>query len=132
MAKTFRPYEPDQIYLLPPAPRDWLPPDHLVFFVGDLVETLNLAPIYESYGEERGFPPYHPLMMVKLLLYGYARGIFSSRKLARACQEDVAFRVLCAENQPDFRTISDFRKRHLEPLADLFVQVLQLCQRSGM
>lgn len=132
MAKTFRPYEPDQIYLFPPSPREWLPDDHLIFFLSDLVDSLDLSEIYGTYTEERGYPPYHPLLMVKILLYGYARGIFSSRKLARACQEDVAFRVLCAENQPDFRTISDFRKRHLKALADLFLQVLRLCQRSGM
>lgn len=132
MAKTFRPYEPDQIYLFPPSPRDWLPDDHLIFFLSDVVDSLDLSAIYCTYTEERGYPPYHPLLMVKILLYGYARGIFSSRKLARACQEDVAFRVLCAENQPDFRTISDFRKRHLKALADLFLQVLRLCQRSGM
>lgn len=132
MAKTFRPYEPDQIYLFPPSPRDWLPEDHLIFFLSDLVDSLDLSEIYATYTEERGYPPYHPLLMVKILLYGYARGIFSSRKLARACQEDVAFRVLCAGNQPDFRTISDFRKRHLKALADLFLQVLRLCQRSGM
>lgn len=132
MAKTFRPYEPDQIYLFPPSPRDWLPDDHLIFFLSDLVDSLDLSAIYGTYTEERGYPPYHPLLMVKILLYGYARGVFSSRKLARACQEDVAFRVLCAENQPDFRTISDFRKRHLKVLADLFLQVLRLCQRSGM
>jgi len=132
MAKSFRPYEPDQIYLFPPSPRDWLPNDHLIFFLSDLVDSLDLSAIYATYTEERGFPPYHPLLMVKILLYGYARGIFSSRKLARACQEDVAFRVLCAGNQPDFRTISDFRKRHLKALADLFLQVLRLCQRTGM
>lgn len=109
-----------------------MPDDHLVFFLSDLVETLDLSAIHATYSEERGQPPYHPLLMVKILLYGYARGIFSSRKLARACQEDVAFRVLCAENQPDFRTISDFRKRHLQALSELFLQVLRLCQRAGM
>lgn len=132
MSKTFRPYEPDQIYLFPPSPRDWLSDDHLIFFLSDLVDSLDLSAIYETYREERGYPPYHPLLMVKILLYGYACGIFSSRKLARACQEDVAFRVLCAGNQPDFRTISDFRKRHLNALADLFLQVLRLCQSAGM
>lgn len=132
MAKTFRPYEPDQIYLFPPSPRDWLTDDHLIYFLSDLVDSLDLSAIYETYTEERGYPPYHPLMMVKVLLYGYARGIFSSRKLERACEEDVAFRVLSAENRPDFRTISEFRRRHLKALADLFLQVLRLCQRSGM
>ena len=132
MAKTFRPYEPDQIYLFPPSPRDWLAEDHLVFFLSDVVDTLDLSAIYATYTEERGYPPYHPLLMVKVLLYGYARGIYSSRKLARACEEDVAFRVLCGDNRPDFRTISDFRKRHLKAFADLFLQVLRLCQHAGM
>jgi transposase len=102
MAKTFRPYQPDQIHLFPPSPRDWLADDHLIFFLSDLVDTLDLDAIYDTYTEERGYPPYHPLLMVKILLYGYARGIYSSRKLSRACQEDVAFRVLCAGNDPDF------------------------------
>lgn len=132
MAKTFRPYEPDQILLLPPSLREWLPEDHLVYFLNDVVETLDLSAIYATYREERGYPPYHPLLMVKVLLYGYARGIYSSRKLARACEEDVAFRILCAGNQPDFRTISDFRKRHLRALAGLFAQALLLCQRAGL
>jgi transposase len=132
MAKTFRPYEPDQILLLPPSLREWLPEDHLVYFLSDVVETLDLWDVYATYTEERGYPPYHPLLMVKVLLYGYARGIYSSRKLARACEEDVAFRILCAGNQPDFRTISDFRKRHLRALAGLFAQALRLCQRAGL
>jgi transposase len=132
MAKTFRPYQPDQIHLFSPWPRDWLADEHLIFFLSDLVDTLDLDAIYDTYTEERGYPPYHPLLMVKILLYGYARGIYSSRKLARACQEDVPFRVLCAGNDPDFRTISDFRKRHLNALSDLFLQVLRLCQKTGM
>lgn len=132
MAKTFRAYEPDQILLLPPSLGDWVAKDHLIYFLSDVVDALDLSAIYETYTEERGYPPYHPLMMVKVLLYGYARGIFSSRKLARACEEDVTFRVLSADNRPDFRTISEFRRRHLRALADLFLQVLRLCQRSGM
>jgi transposase len=132
MAKTFRAYEPDQLYLLPPSPRDWLPEDHLVFFISDVADTLDLSGILGTYSEERGYPPYHPLLMVKILLYGYARGIYSSRKLARACEEDVAFRVLCGKNRPDFRTIADFRKRHLKAFEALFLQVLRLCQRAGM
>jgi transposase len=132
MAKTFRAYEPDQLYLLPPSPRDWLREDHLVFFISDVADTLDLSGILGTYSEERGYPPYHPLLMVKILLYGYARGIYSSRKLARACEEDVAFRVLCGKNRPDFRTIADFRKRHLKAFEALFLQVLRLCQRAGM
>jgi transposase len=132
LAKTFRAYDPDQLLMLPPSLREWLPEDHLVYFVSDVAETLDLSAIYESYDEERGYPPYHPLLIVKILLYGYARGVYSSRKLARACAEDVAFRVLCAGNQPDFRTIADFRKRHLEALSGLFVQILRLCQQAGL
>ena len=133
MEKTYRPYDPDQLLLLPPALQDWLPADHVVFFLSDLVDHLDLTAITAPYEQEsRGYPPYHPRMMVKLLLYGYAIGIASSRRLAQRCQEDVAVRVLTANNTPDFRTISDFRKRHLAALEALFVQVLRCCQRAGI
>jgi len=132
MSKTFRPYQPDQLLMLPPSLQEWLPADHAVYFVGDLVDSLDLSAIMETYTEERGYPPYHPLMMTKLLLYGQVCGIRSSRKLELAVREHVAFRVLCAGNEPDFRTISDFRKRHLEALGGLFVQVVQLCRRTGL
>lgn len=132
MGKTFRPYDPDQLLVLPPSVREWLPPEHLVYFVSDVLDTLDLSRIYDSYEEERGYPPYHPLLMTKLILYGYAVGVRSSRKIQRACLEDVAFRVLCAGAAPDFRTIADFRKRHLKALADLFTQVLQLCKAAGL
>jgi transposase len=117
---------------MPPSLREWLPEDHAVYFVADLVETLDLSAIYASYDEERGDPPYHPLLMTKLLLYGYTRGVRSSRKLARACSEDVAFRILAAGQQPDFRTIAAFRARHLEALNALFDQVLQRCREAGL
>ncbi|HUF66994.1 MAG TPA: IS1182 family transposase, partial [Gemmatimonadaceae bacterium] len=110
----------------------WLPADHEVYFVTDLTEALDLGEIYGSYPEERGYPPYHPLLMVRLWLYGYMRGIRSSRKLARATREDIGFRVLCASNEPDFRTLSDFRKRHIDAIEDLFLQVLKLCQEAGL
>lgn len=132
MAKTFRPYDPDQLLVLPPSLREWLPEDHLVYFVSDLVEQLDLSAIYGSYTEERGYPPYAPTLMTKLLLYGYAAGTYSSRKLARECVDDVAFRVLCAGDAPDFRTIAAFRRRHLEALSALFLQVLQLCRYAGL
>lgn len=132
MAKTFRPYDPDQVLLLPPSLRDWLPPEHLVYFVSDVVETLDLNAIYQAYQEERGYPPYHPLLMTKLLLYGYVRGVRSSRKLARACLEAVDFRILAAGQQPDFRTIAAFRARHLDALEGLFQQVLELCREAGL
>jgi transposase len=132
MAKTFRPYEPDQMLLMPPALADWVPEDHLARFVSDVVETLDLTAIEDTYTEERGYPPYHPRMMVKVLLYAYAMGTYSSRKIARRLIEDVAMRFLAAGNEPDFRTVSDFRKRHSAALAGLFTQVLRLCRRAGL
>ena len=114
MSKTFRPYDPDQQLLLPAALQEWLPPDHLAYFISDVVDQLDLSAITARYqGEERGGPPYHPRMMVKVLLYGYCTGVASSRRIARRLYEDIAFRVLAANNTPDFRTISDFRKDHL-------------------
>jgi transposase len=132
MSKTFRPYAPDQLLLLPPSLREWLPEDHPVYFVNDLVETLDLAPILSGYEEERGFPPYHPVLMSKLIIYGYVRGVRSSRKVQRACLEDVAFRVLAVGQAPDFRTIAAFRARHLGALEGLFSQVVALCREAGL
>ena len=132
MAKTFRPYEPDQLLMLPPSLQEWLPEDHEAYFLSDVVESLDLSEIYAAYKEERGYPPYHPLLMVKLWLYGQMRGIRSSRKVERATLEDVAFRVLCAGNEPDHRTLSEFRRRHLVALGSLFLQVLQLCREAGL
>ena len=133
MSKTFRPYEPDQPFLMPASMRDWLPSDHLAYFISDVVEHLDLSVIMERYaGEERGYPPYHPAMMVKVLLYAYCIGVVSSRKIEKRLCEDIAFRVLSANNTPDFRTISDFRKDHLKALAGLFLQVLKLCQKAGL
>jgi transposase len=93
---------------------------------------LDLSAIEDSYTEERGFPPYHPCMMVKVLVYAYCTGVYSSRRIARQLQDSVALRYLAAGNKPDFRTISDFRKRHLEALAGLFEQVLTICREAGM
>ena len=133
MSKTYRPYEPDQMFLMPPSLIEWLPKDHLVFFVRDVLDKIDLRPITDVYEqEERGFPPYHPKAMTGILLYGYCTGVTSSRKLAQHCQEDVAFRVLSGNNAPDFRTISDFRKRHLDTLKHLFVEILTLCQKAGL
>src|SRR5205807_10267793 len=132
MAKTYRPYLPDQDFLLPPSPQDWLPEDHLAYFVSDVVDQLDLSAIESGYEEEeRGQPPYHPRMMTKVLVYAYCVGVFSSRRIAKRLMEDVAFRVLAAGNQPDFRTISDFRKLHLEALQGLFDQVLQISFEAG-
>jgi len=133
MAKVYREYQPDQAFLLPPSLRDWLPEGHLAYFVSEVVDDMDLSELFAYYErEERGQPPYHPRMMTKVLLYGYCRGVRSSRKIARRLEEDVAFRVLAANNQPDFRTISDFRKIHLEFLKGLFVEVLKLCQQVGL
>jgi transposase len=132
MAKTYRPYLPEQDLLLPPSLQEWLPEGHLVYFVSDVVDQLDLSAIESCYEkEERGYPPYHPRMMVKILVYGYCVGVFSSRKLQKRLQEDVGFRVLAAGNEPDFRTLSDFRKLHLETLQGLFEQVLHMALEVG-
>ena len=132
MAKGYRSYQPDQDLLLPPSLRDWLPEDHLVYFVSDMVDQLDLTKIHAVYQDElRGQPPYDPSLMTKLLVYGYCVGVFSSRKIQKRLREDVPFRVLAAGNAPDFRTISDFRKIHLEALQGLFEQVLAMALESG-
>jgi len=134
MGKTFRPYDMSQLLLLPPDLRQWLPDNHLALYVSDIVEQLDLSAILKVYeeGDARGRPPYHPQMMVKLLLYGYCVGKLSSRKLEQASYDDVGFRVLSGNQQPDHASIAEFRKRHLPELAKLFVQVLQLCDRAGL
>jgi transposase len=132
MAKTYRPYVPEQDLLLPPSLRDWLPEHHLAFFVADLIDHLDLSAITAVYeDEERGYPPYHPVMLTKVVVYAYCVGVFSSRKIQRRLIEDVAFRVLAAGNEPDFRTIADFRKRHLAALQGFFEQVLQVARDLG-
>ena len=132
MAKNYRPYYPDEELLLPPSLRDWLPENHLAYFVSDVVDNLDLSAMEAVYGDEkRGQPPYDPLMMTKVLVYGYCVGVFSSRRIERRLVEDIAFRVLAAGNQPNFRTISDFRKIHLKTLAGLFEQVLQIALEAG-
>ena len=132
MGKTYRPYQPEQALLLPPDLRDWLPEGHLAYFVSDLADELDLSAIEAHYeAEKRGQPPYHPRLMVKLLVYGYCVGVRSSRKMAQRLDEDVALRALAAGNRPDFRTLSDFRKIHLEALSGLFEQVLRLALQAG-
>jgi transposase len=118
--------------LLPPSLQDWVPEDHLARFVSDLVDTLDLSAIEDAYDEERGYPPYHPCMMTKVLWYAYCTGTYSSRRMAAKLHDSVAYRFLAAGNQPDFRTISDFRKRHEEALSGLFEQVLVICRESGL
>jgi len=118
---------------MPVSMREWLPGDHLAYFISDVVDHLDLSEIMKRYAdEERGYPPYHPAMMVKVLLYSYCTGVASSRKIEKHLCEDIAFRVLAANNTPDFRTISDFRKDHLKALAGLFLQVLKLCRKAGL
>jgi transposase len=132
MGKSYRPYLPEQEFLLPPSLRDWLPENHLAYFVSDLVDDLDLSAIESVYEKNwRGQPPYHPRLMTKLLVYGYAVGVRSSRRIAKALVEDIAFRVLAAGNDPDFRTISDFRKIHLKALEELFSQVLKVALQAG-
>ena len=132
MGKSYRPYYPDEELLLPPSLRDWLPEKHLAYFVSDVVDNLDLSAMDAVYGnEKRGQPPYDPLMMTKVLVYGYCVGVFSSRRIERRLVEDIAFRVLAAGNHPNFRTISDFRKIHLKTLAGLFEQVLQIALEAG-
>jgi len=131
--KEYLPYSPNQLLILPPSLQEWLPEGHLAYFVSDLVESFDLSAIEAAYEDElRGAPPYHPAMMVKVLLYAYCTGVYSSRRIARRLHEDIAFRVLAAGNTPDFRTISDFRQRHLDALQGLFKQVLTLAQKAGL
>ena len=133
MNKTFRPWDVDQLWLLPPSVRELVPEGHLAHLVRDTIrDSLDLSEILDQYDEERGYPHYHQAMMTALLLYGYCQGIYSSRRMARACAERVDFMAVTALQKPDFWTISDFRKRHLEALGKLFVQVLQLCRQAGL
>jgi len=132
--KSFRPWQPDQTTLLPPSPREWLAEDHQVYFLLDLVEELDLSEILipAQAKDPRGEKGYDPRMLTLLLLYAYCVGTVSSRKIERACYEDLAFRVLTGNQQPDHSRISDFRRRNLDALKGLFVQILRLCQKAGM
>ena len=133
MAKTFREWDVDQSVLFPPNVMDLVPEGHVSRFVKNLVvEELDLSEIVKQYEEERGYPPYHPAMMTALILYGYCQGIYSSRRIARACGERVDFMAIVGMDAPDFRTVNKFRKRHLEALRGLFGQVLRLCRKAGM
>ncbi len=133
MSTSYVPYSPDQEFLLPPSLQDWLPEGHLAYFISDTVDALDLSAFHLRYAN--GGPrnqPFHPAMMVKVLIYGYATGVFSSRKLARKLHEDVAFRVLAAGNAPAHRTLSDFRAFHLKEFSELFVQVVKLARECGL
>ena len=133
MAANYLLYDPQQLMLLPEALHEWLPEGHLAYFISDTVDGLDLSAFHARY--DKGGPrnqPFHPAMMVKVLIYGYATGVFSSRKMARKLHEDVAFRVLAAHNFPAHRTLRDFRALHLKELSELFMQVVRLAREMGL
>src|ERR687896_1402579 len=133
MCERFVACDREQSFLMPPDVREWLAPRHLAWFVIDAVAEMDLDAFYAAYRiDGRSRPPYEPAMMVALLLYAYARGIRSSRVIERACEEDVAFRVLAAQQRPDHATIARFVERHEDAIAGLFGEVLTLCARSGL
>ena len=133
MARKFREWSPSQSWLFPPSPSDWLPENHLVYFLLDVVEQLDLTPIITDYDSPKGGkPPHHPGMMVALLIYSYCVGVFSSRKIMARCETDVAFRTIVGDDVPDFRRIAEFRRRHLGSIQHLFLEVLRLCQEAGL
>jgi len=132
MSKPYKRCQPEQDLLLPPSLKDWLAEKHLAYFVSEVVDELDLSRIEAVYEKEtRGQPPFEPRMMTKLLVYGYCVGVYSTRKIQQRVMEDIAFRVLAAGNEPDFRTIADFRKIHLEVLKGLFEQVLKMALDLG-
>ncbi len=133
MEGMYRAYEPDQVHLFPASPRDWLPDGHLALFVSDTVDPLDLSPFEKEYRPGgKGELSYHPRMMLKLLIYAYSVGVPSSRKMARQVEENVAFRYLAAGSFPNHRTLCRFRERHLKAFGDVFVQVVQIAQASGL
>jgi transposase/IS5 family transposase len=134
MPTNYRAYQPEQSYLLPPSPSDWLPENHLAFFISEVVDEMDLSGLYERHEESdpRGNQPFHPAMMLKILIYAYATGTFSSRRIAQKIEEDVAYRVLAAGNFPQHRTICDFRREHLQRFVELFKQVVQIARNSGL
>ena len=130
--KKFKDYNQNQILLFPPSVQDWIPDDHPAKYIDEVVENLDLSAIYDSYTESRGYPPYSPIMMVKILMYAVSKGIHSSRKIEKALHDDIGFRYLSANQQPDHWTISEFRRRHMEALGDILVQSVQVAQKSGL
>jgi transposase len=133
MSKSFRPWNLEQLQLLPLSVHDFVADDHLARFIVNLVrDELDLIEITGSYESEKGQPPYHPVMMTALLLYSYCCGTYASRRIAKACQERTDFMMIVALDAPDFRTVSEFRRRHLSALSQLFVQVLKLCEKAGL
>ena len=133
MTRKFRQWTPDQNHLFPPSARDWLPENHLVYFLLDVCEQVDISPIVAAYDSEQGGqPPFHPRMMLVLLLYGYSVGVFASRRIMARCETDVAFRVIVGDDIPDFRRIAEFRQRHLQHMQLLFVEILSLCREAGL
>lgn len=134
MPTNYRAYQPEQSYLLPPSPSEWLPEKHLAFFISEVVDEMDLSGFYGPHEESdpRGNQPFHPAMMLKILIYAYATGTFSSRRIAQKIEEDVAFRVLAAGNFPQHRTICDFRRDRLQQFIALFKQVVQIAKNSGL
>lgn len=133
MSRKFREWQPDAGWLFPPSPRDWLPEDHLVYFLLDVTAQIDISPMVDDYGGDNGGqPPFHPRMMLVLLLYAYSAGVFSSRKIMQRCVTDAAFRIIVGEDIPDFRRIAEFRARHLKHLQPLFLEVLVLCREAGL
>ena len=132
MTRKFREWTPDQKYLFPPSPQDWLPQNQRVYFLLEVSEQIDISPIVDdSDSEQGGQPPFHPRMMLVLLLYAYSVGVFSSRKIMGRCETDVAFRVIVGQDIPDFQRISEFRRRHLPHMQSLFLEVLTLCRKRG-
>lgn len=133
MSRKFREWQPDAGWLFPPSPRDWLPEDHLVYFLLDVTAQIDVSPIIDDYDTGNGGqPPFHPRMMLVLLLYAYSQGVFSSRKIMKRCATDAAFRIIVGEDIPDFRRVAEFRTRHLKHLQPLFLEVLVLCREAGL
>lgn len=132
--KTFRPFDPDQTFLVEQDPSNWLPDDHIVFFVEQVLDELDYTPFYDHYedGDVRGYPPYDPRLMVRIIAYGCTTGVRSSRKLAKACVENVAFRYLARGNQPKKSAICEFHNRHRDELIGVLVQLVQLAQAMGL
>lgn len=130
--KTFRPYDQDTLLLMPPSVRDWVDPESLPAFISDLVDDMDLAPFLAAHDEPRGMPPYHPAMMLKVLLYGYATGVRSSRKLEERLRFDVGFMFLAGQARPGHKAIGEYRRRHLAAFGQLFLDILLLCQEAGL
>ena len=130
--KTFRPYDQDSLLLMPPSVRDWVDPNGLAAFLSDLVDELDMAPFLAAHDQPRGMPPYHPRLMLKVLLYGYVSGVRSSRKLEERLAADVNFMFLAGQARPDHKTIAEFRRRHLTAFKGLFLTSLRLCQAAGL